>query len=130
MGVTVSVSYGHELNVFAARAAEYGKDWRGVVLCKHAEQRRMAAEDAQAAIKGSRYHASVATLYLPNGARLSFFVVGNPQDAQHAFAGREYVQIIWLTEPLDDEMRDLARSRLRSRVVPGDELRYEYALER
>jgi hypothetical protein len=119
------MSYGNQLNVFLAKSNKYGPDWRGIVVCRDRDELHIAADDARELIAGS-YSPAGQTLHCPNGSTLLFRVVSNMMEAQRAFYGREFTQIAWLHAPKDEDVRALARSRLRSRVVPNDDLRYEY----
>jgi hypothetical protein len=119
------MSYGYQLNIFRAKSNQYGPDWRGIVACRSHNELQIAADDAKEVLAG-RYSPAGQTLHCPNGATLLFRVVTNRMEAARAFSGRNFTQIAWLHAPEDQEIRVMARAQLRSRVVPDDDLRYEY----
>lgn len=127
------MSYGKQLNIFRAKANQYGVDWRGIVLCKNRAQLDMAAKDAQDALDKSKYSAAAQTLTTPNGATLLFRVCEYRIEGERAFRGRQFTQIAWLFHPTGDHGEyniNLARAHLRSRTVPAADWRYEYCMER
>lgn len=122
------MSYGQQLNIFRAGSHRWGPDWHAAVLVHDRNELKVAAEDA-ADLLGGRYSKSEQVLYMPSGAKIRFFEVRFPLQAEKAFRGMAYTQIAWLHRPSDkyaDEIINMARSALRSRVVPSNELRYEY----
>lgn len=125
------MSYGNQLNIFKAQAERYGPDWRAIIVCSTKFDLQIAADDAQEFLKG-QYSRVGQTLHLPSGATIIFRMVTCPMEAQRAFCGRQFTQIVWLHRPVKyaDEMIDLARSTLRSQVVPTADLRYEYCMIR
>jgi hypothetical protein len=119
------MSYGQQLNFFAAKARLYGPDWRGLVMCRSQDQLRCAAEDAISFMRDGKYLKGLQLVAFPNGARLYFRVAENTERVVAQMSGREYTQIIWLGNPPDDECVSVARSRLRSRTVPKEDWRFE-----
>jgi hypothetical protein len=126
------MSYGSQLNIFDAKAQQYGSDWRGIIICDNRTQLDMARRDATERL-GGNYSGAAQALTLPNGASLLFRVVQYRIEAERAFRGREFTQIAWLFRPTGDHGEyniSLARAHLRSRTVPNSDLRYEYCMVR
>lgn len=122
------MSYGLQLNIFRAGSNRWGPDWRGCVVVGDKNELHIAADDAVEALGGNLNRAE-RVLNMPTGAKLYFYIVEFPLHAEQAFKGREYTQIAFLHRPegkYADEIISMARARLRSRVVPSNELRYEY----
>lgn len=122
------MSYGNQLNIFSAKAKQYGKYWKGIVLCRNNAQLLAAVEDAHSFMQTGKFHRATNTYVSKDGAHLRFRVLQDERDALCAFAGHEFSHIIWLTDPPTVAIRSIAHSRLRSGAVPKDELRYEYAM--
>lgn len=123
------MSYGNQLNILRAKSNQYGPDWHAIVCCKNKGELEMAAEDAALQL-GGKYSNVGQSLVLANGSRVIFRIVTCVMEAQRAFYGREFTQIVWLHKPDAPELIDMARSRLRSRKVPADDWRYEYCMVR
>ena len=119
------MSYGKQINIFKAKAEQYGRHWQGIVLCHNNVQLKMAAEDAQDMLKGV-FNPQFTSIFTESGARLKFRVCKDDRDIECAMRGHEYTHIIWITPPTRF-MSHLAESRLRSRGVPKDDLRHEQA---
>jgi hypothetical protein len=120
------VSYGRELNNFKDMAKRYGPEWRGIVLCQHANQLRGAMEDARQFLGAQVRSAGQYMTLAGNGARLQFRVCTNQNEAAHAVAGFEWTHVIWLHRPEDRDLRMYVRSFNRSRKVPAADCRLEY----
>lgn len=119
------MSYGRQLNIFRAKSNKYGRDWKGIVCCRDAQEVKIASEDAIAFLGGT-YNRSTQIQTLPNGAQLYFRTVTCRMEADRAFMGREFTQIVWTHVPKDQYAIDMSRARLRSKAVPSDDWRYEY----
>jgi hypothetical protein len=119
------MSYGSQLNIFRAKSNQYGSDWNAIICVDNASELHVAVGDARDALHGT-YNGSTHTLRVPTGAELRFRIINGYQDAERAFCGNEFTQIAFVHRPKDTTIIELARSRLRSRTVPGEELRYEY----
>lgn len=123
------MSYGRELNNFLDLARRYGPDWKGLVLCSNPGQLRVALEDFADFTKARVTH-STRTASLPgNGASMRFAVVTDAQEADRAVVGRDFTQIIWLHKPDDAKVREIVRTRLRSRNVPACDCRSTCCVE-
>lgn len=119
------MSYGAQLNIFRAKANQYGPDWHAIICVSSPNELHVAVGDANEALFG-QYNRSTQTLRVPNGAELRFRVIKDYMDAERAFCGAEFTQIAFVHRPKDSTIIELARSALRSHTVPGEELRYEY----
>lgn len=119
------MSYGAQLNIFRAKSNQYGPDWNAIICVDDANELHVAVGDAREALHGT-YNMSTQTLRVPTGAELRFRIIDGYRDAERAFCGNEFTQIAFVHRPRDTTIIELARSRLRSRTVPNEELRYEY----
>jgi hypothetical protein len=119
------MSYGSQLNIFRAKANQYGPDWHGIICVDNDNELHVAVGDANEALYG-QYNRATRTLRVPNGAELRFRIIKDYMDAKRAFQGMEFTQIAFVHRPTDREIIELARYALRSRTVPAEELRYEY----
>jgi hypothetical protein len=119
------VSYGSQLNIFRAKSNQYGDEWNAIICVDNANELHIAVGDAAEQLHG-QYNRATQTMRVPNGAELRFRIINDYMDAERAFCGNEFTQIAFVHRPKDTTIIELARSRLRSRTVPGEELRYEY----
>jgi hypothetical protein len=119
------MSYGAQLNIFRAKSNQFGSDWHGIICVDNANELHVAVGDAREVLHGT-YNGSTHTLRVPTGAELRFRIVNTYRDAERVFCGNEFTQIAFVHRPKDTTIIEMARSRLRSRVVPNEELRYEY----
>lgn len=119
------MSYGSQLNIFRAKSNQYGPDWNGIICVDNKNELHVAVGDANEALFG-QYNRATQTLRVSNGAELRFRIIENWKDAERAFCGVQFTQIAFVHRPKDTTIIELARSALRSRTVPAEELRYEY----
>jgi hypothetical protein len=120
------MSYGSQLNIFRAKSNQYGPDWNAIICVDNANELHVAVGDAREALHGT-YNRATQTLRVPTGAEMRF---SHHQRVSGRGTGvlrlRVHADCVRTPPERYTTIIELARSRLRSRTVPGEELRYEY----
>lgn len=118
------ITFGTALKYFMDGAAEFGADWKALVLTEYPAQKRYAYDQAVVEIPIKLIKAlkrNECLIELCVGATMRFY----SEEQFEAMRGMHFTQAMWLYRPRSKEIRTRMSAVLRSQVVDDSCIRQD-----